>query len=189
MHPQLDYEMEDILAVFDNPDAAREAVRRAREIVGDPHRVMAVPLPRGRYQVADLSVQEIVHGAMRTARKSVPLGTLAGLGMAALALPGAGAVAMAGMALAGAVGGLVVGGMTGAIARSRWDPNPADVLTVPPDSQAMLVIVRASPAPARKETSRVLSVLARAGAVAFLDPAAYYANHPHPEPEVASLTS
>jgi hypothetical protein len=89
---------------------------------------------------------------------------MAGLGLAALAIPGVGALALAGMAVAGAIGGLVVGGLTGAIKRMRWDRDPAQFLDVPPGSDYMLVIVRASPAPARRETSRVLGLLVRAGA-------------------------
>jgi hypothetical protein len=85
------------------------------------------------------------------------------------------------MAFAGGVGGLVVGGLTGAIKRTRWDRDPAQFLVVPPGSNYMLVIARASPAPARRETSRTLGILARAGAMGFLDPAAYYAAHPQVE--------
>jgi len=179
MHVRYDYETEDILAVFDNPDAAREAVRRVRQAIGDPHRVTAMPLPPGRYQVADLSLPEVVHGAMHMAAKSVPLGILAGLGLAAAAVPGAGALALAGLGLAGAIGGLVVGAMTGAIERTRWDRDPAQFVEVPPDSEYMLVTVEASPAPGRRETSRVMGILVRAGALGFLDPGAYYAAREH----------
>jgi hypothetical protein len=83
--------------------------------------------------------------------------------------------------VAGAIGGFVLGGLTGAIKRTRWDRDPAQFLMVPPGSDYMLVIVRASPAPARRETSRVLGILVRLGALGFLDPAAYYATHPHVE--------
>jgi hypothetical protein len=177
MHVRPDYETEDILAVFDHPDTAREAVRRIREELRDPHRVVGVPLEPGSYQLADASLQGIVHSVVRTARVGVPLGVMAGLGLAALAIPGVGALALAGMAVAGAIGGLVVGGLTGAIKRMRWDRDPAQFLDVPPGSDYMLVIVRASPAPARRETSRVLGLLVRAGARAFLDPGVYYATH------------
>jgi hypothetical protein len=180
MHVRSDYETVDILAVFDDPEAARDAVRRLRAELGDPHRVVGVPLEPGRYQLADTSVQEVVHGAAQAARVSVPLGALAGLGLAAVAIPGAGLVALAGMAAAGALGGFVVGGMTGAIKRTRWDRDPAGFLDVPPGSNYVLVIVRASPALARRETSRVIGLLVRAGALAFLDPTAYYAAHPEP---------
>ena len=181
MHVRRDYETEDILAAFDDEETAREALRRVREALGDAHRAVGVPLEPGQYQLADASLQEVVHGAVRTARVSVPLGILAGLGVAAAAIPGAGLLALAGMAFAGGVGGLVVGGLTGAIKRTRWDRDPAQFLVVPPGSNYMLVIARASPAPARRETSRTLGILARAGAMGFLDPAAYYAAHPQVE--------
>ena len=177
MHVRYDYETEDILAVFDNPEAAREAVRRVRQAIGDPHRAIAVPLAPGRYQLADVSLQEVVHGAMHSATTSVPLGALAGIGLAAVAVPAAGPVALAGLGLAGAIGGLVVGAMTGAIKRTRWDRDPAQFLEVPPDSEYMLVIVEASPALGRRETSRVMGILTRAGAIGFLDATAYYASH------------
>jgi hypothetical protein len=79
VHVRPDYETEDILAVFDDPDTAREALRRVRAALGDPHRVTAVPLALGRYQLADTSLQEVVHGAMRSARLSVPVGGAVGL--------------------------------------------------------------------------------------------------------------
>jgi hypothetical protein len=92
-------------------------------------------------------------------------------------VPGAGTLVLAGLGLASAIGGFVVGGMTGAIKRTRWDRDPAPFIEVPPDSQCMLVNVEASPAPARRETSRVVGILTRAGAIGFLDPTAYYAAH------------
>jgi hypothetical protein len=87
------------------------------------------------------------------------------------------------MAFAGAIGGLIVGSMTGAIGRTRWDRDPAQFISVPPNSQYRLVIVEASPALAWRETSKVLRILARGGAIGFLDPTAYYAEH---EPEAAT---
>jgi hypothetical protein len=80
------------------------------------------------------------------------------------------------LAVAGALGGLVVGGMTGAISRTRWDRDPAGGIDVPPNQNYMLVVVHVSPAPARRETSRVIGALVRAGALGFLDPTAYYAS-------------
>src|SRR5438093_11289498 len=80
MHVRTDYETEDILAVFDDPERARAVIPGLRAELGDPHRVVAVPLPAGRYQLADTSLQEVVHDAMRAAGLSVPLGALAGLG-------------------------------------------------------------------------------------------------------------
>jgi hypothetical protein len=85
------------------------------------------------------------------------------------------------MALAGGIGGLVVGGLTGAIKRTRWDRDPAQFLVIAPGSEHMLVIVHASPAPAHRETSRALGILLRSGAVAVLDPTAYYASNPDVE--------
>jgi hypothetical protein len=182
VHVSTDYETQDILAAFDNPDTAREALRRVREVLGDPHRAVGVPLEPGQYQLADTSLQEVVHGAVQAARLSLPAGALLGLGLAAAAIPGPGPLALAGMAFAGTIGGLVIGGLTGAIKRTRWDRDQARFLDVPPggSNNYTLVIVRASPAPARRETSRVLGILARAGAIGFLDPSAYYATHPEP---------
>jgi hypothetical protein len=186
MHVRPDYETEDILAVFDDPESARRAVQRLRADLGDPHRVIAVPLQPGRYQVADTSLQEVVHGALRTARVSIPVGALAGVGLGAVAIPGVGLAALAGLAVAGALGGLTVGGMIGAIKRTRWDRDMARFLIVPPGSNSVLVIARASPAPARRETGHVIGFLVRAGARALLDPTAYYATHPEPIPELAA---
>src|SRR5260370_11898500 len=129
MHVRPDYETEDILAVFSDPDNARAAVRRLRELLGDPHRVVGLPLELGRYQLADTSLQEVVHEARRTARIGIPLGALAGLGLA-------------------------VG-----VGLSAGD-------------------VRARPAPARREPSRVLGTLRRSRATAFLEPTPSYAPHP-----------
>src|SRR4030088_2385636 len=137
MHVRPDYETEDILAVFDDPGRARRAVQRLRADLGDPHRVVAVPLQPGRYQVADASLQEVVHGALRTARVSIPVGALAGVGLGAVAIPGVGLAALAGLAVAGALGGFVVGGMTGAIKRTRCDPDVAGFFISPPRSKGM----------------------------------------------------
>jgi hypothetical protein len=182
MHVRTDYETQDILAVFDRPEAAREASRRVIQVISDPHRVKETPLAPGPYQLADISLQEVVHGAVRAVTRSVPLGALAGAGLALAAVPGVGPLVLAGMAFAGAIGGFVVGSMTGAIAHTRWDRDPAPFIDVPPNSDYRLVIVEASPAPAWRETSRVLRILARNGAIGFLDPTAYYAEH---EPEAA----
>jgi hypothetical protein len=103
-----------------------------------------------------------------------------------VAIPGVGLAALAGLAVAGALGGFVVGGMTGAITRTRWDRDVAGFLIVPPGSNSVLVIARASPAPARRETGHVIGFLVRAGARALLDPTAYYATHPEPIPELAA---
>jgi hypothetical protein len=175
MHVSADYETEDILAVFDDPEKARLVIRQLRAELGDPHRVIGVPLQPGRHQLADTSLQEVVHGAVRAARISVPLGALAGAGLGAIAVPGVGLAALAGIALAGAVGGFIVGGMTGAIKHTRWDRDPAQFLDVPPGANYTVVIVRAGPALARRETARAIGVLVRAGALAFLDPTAYHA--------------
>ncbi|HEV7663792.1 MAG TPA: hypothetical protein VGQ62_09680 [Chloroflexota bacterium] len=185
MHVRPDGETEDILAVFSDPDKARRAVRRLREVLGDPHRVIGVPLESCRYQLADPSLQELVHAALRTARVGIPLGAFAGVGLAVAAIPGVGPLALAGTAFAGGIGGLVVGGLTGVIKQTRWDADPAQFLVVPPGSEEMLVIVRASSAPARRETSRVLGTLVRSGAIAFLDPTAYYATHPQVDEALA----
>src|SRR4030088_2911252 len=110
MHVRPDYETEDILAVFDDPESARRAVQRLRADLGDPHRVIAVPLQPGRYQVADTSLQEVVHGALRTARVSVPMGALAGVGLGAVAIPGVGLAALAGLVVTGVPGRFALGG-------------------------------------------------------------------------------
>jgi hypothetical protein len=177
-----DYETQDILAVFDSREAADEAVQRVIRVIGDRHRVKEMPLAPGRYQLADISLQEVVHGAVRAVTRSVPLGALAGAGLAVAAVPGVGPLVLAAMAFAGAIGGFVVGSMTGAIASTRWDRDPAPFIDVPPSSHYRLVIVEASPAPAWRETSKVLRILARGGAIGFLDPTAYYAEH---EPDAA----
>jgi hypothetical protein len=98
----------------------------------------------------------------RAARASVPLGGLAGLGLSTVAIPDVGLTALTALAVAGALGGFMVGGMTGAIKRTRWDRDPAGFLEVPPGSHYTLVIVSASPAPARRETARVMGILVRA---------------------------
>ena len=90
MHVKPDYETEDILAVFDDPETGTERGRRLREYLGDAHRVVVGPLEPGRYQMADTSLHEVVHGAMRASQVSVPLGALAGLGLGAAAIPGVG---------------------------------------------------------------------------------------------------
>jgi hypothetical protein len=183
MHVTPDYETEDILAVFDNRRAAGTAVQRVRDFLDQPHRVVAVPLEPESYQLADRSLQEVVHGAVRAARVSVPLGVLTGLGLGAVAVPGVGLAALAGIGVAGAIGGFVVGGMTGAITHTRFDSDEAERLRVPPGSEYLLVVARASPAPAARETSRVIGLLVRAGAIAFLDSTAYYAAYPEPLPD------
>jgi hypothetical protein len=128
MHVQPDYETEDILAVFDNPGRAREAVRRLREELGDPHKVVGVPLKPGRYQAADFAAVQVVRGAAHGVVAGLPIGALAGLGLAS-AVPGVGPFVLLGMAAAGAFGGLVLGGFTGAITRTRWGRLPAEVVS------------------------------------------------------------
>jgi hypothetical protein len=174
MHVHRDYEPEDILAVFDRPDRARQAVR---SLGLDERSMVVVPLEPGRYQLSDRRLAEEAHGAFRGAAIGVPLGALAGVG-AAFALPGVGPFAAGALMLAGGLGGLVVGGLTGAITRIRWDRNPAAFVEVPEGSEYVLVIVHAPAAPSRRDARRLMLALERAGALGFLDPTAYYATHP-----------
>jgi hypothetical protein len=177
MHVHSDYEPEDILAVFDRPDRARQAVRSLQSLVPDSRSVVAVPLEPGRYPLSDRRLAEEARGALRGAGFGTPLGIVAGLGAAA-ALPGVGPFVALAYALAGAVGGLIVGGLTGAIARTRWDRDAAEVIEVPEDAEYVLVIVHGSAAPGPRSARRLMLALERAGALGFLDPAAYYASHP-----------
>ena len=170
MHVHPDYETVDILAVFPRPELADAAARRVREMVSDTDSVLTRPLPAGRYALADTSVADVARGA----GAGVPIGAVVGLGVGA-ALTGAGPVTMAGLALAGMVGGLVIGGMSGAIARTRWNRDPADGLDVSRDGEYTLLHVHASPALGRREAQRVMRELMDTGAIAFLDPTAYFA--------------
>jgi hypothetical protein len=162
-----------ILAVFKSPEHARRVVRRLSEMVPDRRAIDAVPLGPGLYPLADINRGVEVRAAIRGAARWAPIGAIVGLAFAAL-LPGVGPFAAVGATAAGALAGLAVGGADGAMKRVRWGEHGLALLEVLPGSNWTLVIVNTSAIP---DSQRLGRLLERGGAMAFLEPTAYFAAH------------
>ncbi len=137
-------EMEYVAAVFDDRSAAEAAVDELRALgIADEHLGVAVHDPDQRIFEDDVEHDEIVAIA-KGAAVGVPIAVLAGMATAAVALPGIGSVAAAGLlAAAGAASapvGAFVGGLVGVASadseleeRRAWEEHhlrPGDTLVV-----------------------------------------------------------
>src|SRR5688572_24475479 len=134
METQLDYETEPILAAFETPEQAHDAIQGLRAAGIPDGNVVQVRLLPGRYQAEDQSLHEEGDGVRRGAVLGAPIGAAVGLGLAAVLPSGAGPFVVAGLAGMGALDGAILGGFVGAIARAHFDDDVAGTIEVPENS-------------------------------------------------------
>ena len=162
METQHDYETEPVLAVFGSPDEARAGLEALRAM-GIPQYAMAqVGCPPGHHQAEDGSLQEENDGLWKGAALGAPVGALFGIALA-VSVPNPGVGVVAGLAVAGAGGVGILGGLMGAIARARFDDDEAEWIHVLEEEGFQLVAVFT------RRPRRARAALRRAGARAFLD--------------------
>jgi hypothetical protein len=132
--------------VFNSRKEAEAAIASLRELgLSEQDIGVIVPDP-GRYQLMDHSVHEAFSGLKTGVAVGAPLGSLAGVALMALALPGVGVIGLGGLlvgVIGGAVWGGVVGGLNGVIARVRWNAGEAQWCEIPLGSDDILVVARA----------------------------------------------
>ena len=164
MQIQLDYETETTVAVFWSPILAQQAEARLREAnIG----VSLVPLPTGRYPLADVSLGDEVSGVVRGACIGAPLGALLGVLLALLSI-GPALMVVAGLGLAGAIAGALVGSLIGSAARARFDDDVAASLVVQGSRPATGVVAHTNALDG--STARAYETLRQVGKCVFLDP-------------------
>ena len=168
METQLDYETEPILAIFQSPEQASAAIE-ALHATGIPERAIGqVSVDPGRYQAEDGSLGEEGDGLWKGAAVGAPVGALFGIALA-VSVPSPGPGVVAGLAVAGAAGCSILGGLVGAIARARFDDDEAEWIEVVEGPPSMLV------AAYTRNPGRARQVLRQAGARGLLDTTTPYA--------------
>jgi hypothetical protein len=162
METQLDYETEPILAIFQSPEQASAAIE-ALHATGIPERAIGqVSVDPGRYQAEDGSLGEEGDGLWKGAAVGAPVGALFGIALA-VSVPSPGPGVVAGLAVAGAAGCGILGGLMGAIARARFDDDEAEWIEVLEEQGFQLVVVFS------RRPRRARETLRKAGAKGFLD--------------------
>ena len=183
METQLDYEADVLLAVFPSASVAAEA-ERTLEAAGIES--SQSPLTPGRYQLADMRSGSRFRAGIGAAIVGAIVGGGIGAGFA-LWLFGASGMVIAGLAVAGAFGGAIVGSMFGIERVSRYDDNVATSMQISPESSAVVVRARIPPTGAHESAREIVE---RAGAVALLDVPTYEATvRGTTEPTVVESTS
>jgi hypothetical protein len=181
MQVQVDYETETTVAAFPSPHLARQAAAR----LGDAHiGASMMPLPRGRYQLADARLGDEVAGVVRGACIGAPVGALLG---ALLAISGVGwwTLAIVCLAVIGALAGALVGGLVGSATRAHFDDDLAAALVVQQSHVAVGVVAHTNLLDG--STRRAYDILRESGARVFLDPTTLDLEDAEP-PEAASAT-
>jgi hypothetical protein len=162
METQHEYETEPVLAVFGSSDEARAGLEALRAR-GIPYHAMAqVSCPPGHLQAEDGSLWEESDGLWKGAALGAPVGALFGIALA-VSVPSPGVGVVAGLAVAGAGGVGILGGLMGAIARARFDDDEADWIDVLEEQGFQMVVVFS------RRPRRARDTLRKAGAKAFLD--------------------
>jgi hypothetical protein len=162
METQHDYETEPVLAVFGSPEEAGAGLEHLRRLGIAPHAIAQVSCPPGVYQAEDGSLWEESDGLWKGAALGAPVGALFGIALA-VSVPSPGVGVVAGLAVAGAGGCGILGGLMGAIARARFDDDEAEWIEVLEEQSLHLVVAFT------RRPRRVHDMLRRAGAKIFLD--------------------
>ncbi len=166
MEVQSDYETDVTLAVFRTADDLEAAMQRLTAERVEFEAMRRLQLQPGRYALADTSMSEQLHGALRGIEIGVPAGAAVGLGVAA-SLVGSSPMVLAGVAGAGALAGAFLGAFEGAVARTRFDDDVTPVHHVVDDDPEMVLVLYTSGI--SRTTARARRLLAASGAIAFLD--------------------
>ncbi len=153
-----------IPAVFATRQAAEEAIKHLRETGFDDADLGLALLEPGRYILEDRQGQVVGKNVVRGAVGGLPIGSLAGLLLFGLAIPGVDELAVAGL-LAGGLWGAFFGGLGGLLAKVRWNADEDRWCEIPLKSNEILLTVRAGGR--GDEAHRILQTY---GATCFLDP-------------------
>jgi len=160
-----------IPAVFGTREQAEAAIAELRERgFTDDDIGIAVPQP-GKYALpAEEELQETWKGFVKGAAIGVPIGALAGFGLASLVVPGWGVIGLGGALLFalrdGALWGAALGGGFGLYSKIRWNPEEDRWCEIPLGGDDILVVVRAG-----RRFDEARGILERHGARCFLDTA------------------
>ena len=162
METQHEYETEPVLAVFGSSDEARAGLEALRALGIPQHAMAQVSCAPGHYQAEDGSAWEESDGLWKGAALGAPVGALFGIALA-VSVPSPGVGVVAGLAVAGAGGVGILGGLMGAIARARFDDDEAEWIDVLEEQGFQLVVVYS------RRPRRAREALRKAGARGFLD--------------------
>jgi hypothetical protein len=162
METQHEYETEPVLAIFRSSENAHAGVEALHSMGIAAHATARQACMPGRYQAEDLSLREEGDGLWKGAALGAPAGALFGIALA-VSVPSPGAGVVVGLAVAGAAGCGILGGLVGAIARARFDDDEAEFVEVAEEDGSELVIAFS------RRPRRVREVLRQAGATEFLD--------------------
>src|SRR5918911_3958955 len=162
METQHEYETEPVLAVFGSSDEARAGLEALRAMGIPQYQMAQVACPAGHHQAEDGTLRDENDGLWKGAALGAPVGALFGIALA-VSVPNPGVGVVAGLAVAGAGGVGILGGLMGAIARARFDDDEAEWVEVL-EEQGFHMVVAFSRRPRRARAT-----LRKAGAKAFLD--------------------
>jgi hypothetical protein len=163
MQPQVDYEAEVHVALFRSEETLTSTERRLYQF-GIDH--LRVALPPGEYLLADPRLRKHARAAILGSVIGAVLGAAVGAGLAGW-LFGAAVHIITWLAVAGAGGGAVIGGLVGVQFSAEYDDDVARTVTIAPGETAIALVTH-TPQAARGH-GQVRTILRRGGAVAFLD--------------------
>lgn len=155
--------------VFGTRAQAEAAIAELRALgLRDEEIGVAVPEP-GRYQLMDDATERAFREVPKAFAAGASLGSLAGVGLMALVVPGAGVLGVGGL-LVGLYGGALWGGFAAAfgrlVAKVRWNDAEDRWCEIPLAGGDILVAARAG-----DRVDEVRRVMERHGARCFLDQA------------------
>lgn len=154
--------------VFPNREQAEAAVQDLLEVGFHKEDIGVAIVEHGHYRLLDEEAHEVLTGLSTGAAIGVPAGALAGIGVLAFAVPGLGAITAGGIVLAATKGmlwGAYVGGISGVMAKMRWDYDEDQWVDIPLESGQVLVVVRPG-----HHWDQVHHIMDRHGAIWYLDP-------------------
>lgn len=155
-----------VAAVFASGEQAEAAIHDLRTLgLTDEDIGVVVPQP-GRYALEDHESEEIGSGIVRGAMIGVPVGSLAGLALATVGVPGVGVLGLSGLAISlleGGLWGAFVGTFGGLVARVLAGADEEHWCEIAVDSTDILLLAQAG-----EKTFEAHELLQRRGARCFL---------------------
>lgn len=150
-------------AVFENREEAEAAIAELRELgYSDDELGVMIPDPE-HYHLLDKGMSELLTGMGTRAVFGIPLGAVAGIGVATLLIPGLGVIGVGGALLWGSLGGAVWGAYLGAqigmAAEIRHVNEIERRYEIPLEPHQMLVVVIAG-----RQAEQVCKIMERHGA-------------------------
>jgi hypothetical protein len=153
-------------AVFENRDEAEAAIMELRTLgYGDDDLGLMIPDPE-HYHLLDNSTKEVLKGLRSGGVVGLPIGVAAGIGVAALLIPGLGVIGVGGALLWGGLGGAIWGAYLGAHMGMAAEIRHIDEIErrfeIPLESHQMLIVVIAN-----SDAREVCNIMERHGARCF----------------------